>query len=257
MSRYSVDGQTVIVTGSSQGIGESTVRQLADDGANVVVTSRSKDRIEEVAADINESDRPGNAIAIECDVRERDAVENLVQTTIDEFGSLDTMVNNAGASFMAEFDDISQNGWETIVDINLKGTFHCCQVAGAVMQDDGGGTIINFSSVAGVQGAPLMSHYSAAKAGVINLTKTLAYEYAPYNIRVNCIAPGLVATPGVESQMGISVDEINRNNVDRRVGLEEEIADIVHFLATDQSSFLVGETLTPKGVPDIQESPDV
>jgi 3-oxoacyl-[acyl-carrier protein] reductase len=210
-----------------------------------------------VAREINESDRSGRSIAVDCDVRNRDEVEALVDACLREFGSLDTIVNNAGASFMAGFNDISPNGWETIVDINLHGTYHCSQVAGAAMQEFGGGSIINFSSVAGIQGAPRMSHYGAAKAGVINLTKTLAYEYASHDIRVNCIAPGLVATPGVESQMGITVDEVNRDTVERRVGLEEEIADIVQFLASDASSYLVGETLTPRGVPDIQESPDV
>jgi NAD(P)-dependent dehydrogenase (short-subunit alcohol dehydrogenase family) len=256
-NQYSVDGQTAIITGSSQGIGAVTAKRFADDGADVVITSRSQDRIDRVAREITESDRPGRAIAVECDVRNRDEVEALVNACLRKFGTLDTMVNNAGASFMAGFDDISPNGWETIVDINLHGTYHCSQVAGAAMQESGSGSIINFSSVAGIQGAPRMSHYGAAKAGVINLTKTLAYEYASHDIRVNCVAPGLVATPGVESQMGITVDEVDRDTVDRHVGLKEEIADVVQFLASDASSYLVGETLTPCGVPDIQESPDV
>ena len=218
--------------------------------------SRSQEKIDEVAAEINDSDRPGRAIAVECDVRDREAVEALLDATVEEFGGIDSMVNNAGASFMAGFDDISENGWKTIVDINLHGTFHCSQAAGERMQD-GGGTIVNLASVAGTDGSPYMSHYGAAKAGVVNLTTTLAYEYAGHGIRVNCVAPGFVATPGVESQMGVAADDVDRDEVERRMGRSEEIADIVQFLASEASSYVVGETVTAKGVPDIEESPDV
>jgi NAD(P)-dependent dehydrogenase (short-subunit alcohol dehydrogenase family) len=252
---FSVEGQTVVITGSSQGIGKVTAERFAEEGANVVVSSRSREKIDEVVAGIEASDVSGNAIAVECDVREREAVESLVDAATEEFGSLDTMVNNAGASFMAPFDDISENGWKTIVDINLHGTFHCSQVAGSIMQDqEGGGRIVNLASVAGTAGSPYMSHYGASKAGVVNLTTTLGNEYAEEGIRVNCIAPGLVATPGVASQMGITADEIDRSAVDRRMGLPEEIADTIQFLASDASSYLIGETIEVKGVPRIGES---
>jgi 3-oxoacyl-[acyl-carrier protein] reductase len=256
--RFSVNGDTVVITGSSQGIGKVTAEELAADGANVVVSSRSQEKVDAVAESINESDAPGDAIAVECDVRERDAVEALMDATVEAFGGIDTLVNNAGASFMAGFDDISENGWKTIVDINLHGTYHCAQAAGARMQEqDDGGRIVNFASVAGTKGSPYMSHYGAAKAAVVNFTTTLAYEYAPHDIRVNCIAPGFVATPGVESQMGVSADEVDRDSVKRRMGLSAEIADIVQFLASDASSYVVGETIEAKGVPDIEESPEV
>ncbi|MWG33573.1 SDR family NAD(P)-dependent oxidoreductase [Halomarina oriensis] len=252
--QFSVADQTVVVTGSSQGIGEVTARRFVEEGANVVVSSRDQEKVDAVAESINDENPAGRAIAVACDVRERDAVEALVEATVEEFGSLDTMVNNAGASFMAGFDDISENGWKTIVDINLHGTYHCCQVAGQQMQDqDEGGAIVNFASVAGQKGSPYMSHYGSAKAGVVNLTKTLAYEYAAHDIRVNCIAPGFVATPGVETQMGVSAGDIERDSVDRNIGLSEEISDIVQFLATPASSYIVGETLTAAGVPDIME----
>ncbi|PSQ18067.1 3-oxoacyl-ACP reductase [Halobacteriales archaeon QS_8_69_73] len=257
LSQYSVAGKTAVITGSSQGIGEVTAKRFADEGANVVVTSRSQEDIEAVAAEINGSDRPGEAIAVECDVRDREAVEALLDATVEEFGGIDSMVNNAGASFMAGFDDISENGWKTIVDINLHGTFHCSQAAGERMQDDGGGSIVNLASVAGIDGSPYMSHYGAAKAGVVNLTTTLAYEYAGHGVRVNCVAPGFVATPGVESQMGVAADDVDRDEVERRMGRSEEIADIVQFLASEAASYVVGETVTAKGVPDIEESPEV
>ncbi|UWG46749.1 Short-chain alcohol dehydrogenase [Halanaeroarchaeum sp. HSR-CO] len=251
--QFSVAGRTAIVTGASSGIGRTIAEQFAADGANVVVCSREQENVDPVAEDIAESDRPGEAVAVECDVMDRTAVEALVETTVDAFGGLDILVNNAGASFMAPFEDISENGWKTIVDINLHGTFHASQVAGEYMRDAGGGAIINVASVAGQQGAPYMSHYAAAKAGVINLTTTLANEWADADVRVNCIAPGFVATPGVESQMGVSASAIDRSSVDRQIGTSEEIADIAQFLASDASSYVVGETITAEGVPSVME----
>ncbi|MFO7927846.1 MAG: SDR family NAD(P)-dependent oxidoreductase [Halobacteriota archaeon] len=253
--RFSVDGKTAVITGSSQGIGAVTAKQFAAEGANVVVTSRSRDRIEAVATEINGSDSPGEAIALECDVRDRDAVASLVDGTIDEFGRIDSMINNAGASFMANVDDISENGWKTIVDINLHGTFHCAQIAGQRMQQqDHGGTIINFSSIAGTMGSQYMSHYGAAKAAVVNFTTSLSAAYAEHGIRVNCVAPGLVGTPGVASQMGIDPADVDREDIPKEIGLPEEIADIVQFLASDASSYIVGETITAQGVPPLEDA---
>ena len=251
--RFSVDGQVAVVTGASSGIGRAIAERFAEGGARVVVCSREQGNIEPVAEEIRE--RGNEALTIECDVTDREAVESLVETTVEEFGGLDCLVNNAGASFMAGFDDISENCWETIVDINLHGTYHCTQAAGEDLKD-GGGTVVNLSSVAGQRGSPYMSHYGAAKAGVINLTTTLAAEWASEDVRVNCIAPGFVATPGVESQMGVSAENIERAQVERRIGLSEEIADIAQFLASPASSYVVGETITAGGVPRVEETPD-
>jgi 3-oxoacyl-[acyl-carrier protein] reductase len=254
--RFSVADRTALVTGASSGIGQTIAEQFAADGADVVICSREQDNVDPVAAGIVKSERPGDALAVECDVTDREAVEALVDATVETFGGLDVLVNNAGASFMAGFDSISENGWKTIVDINLHGTYHCTQAAGEHLAD-GGGSVINLASVAGQQGAPYMSPYAAAKAGIINLTTTLAHEWAGDGVRVNCIAPGFVATPGIESQMGISAGDVDRSTVERRMGLSEEIADVAQFLASPAASFVVGETVTAAGVPDIMESPDV
>ncbi|SDR16677.1 SDR family NAD(P)-dependent oxidoreductase [Natronobacterium texcoconense] len=255
-AQFSVDGNVAVVTGASSGIGESIAKTFADDGVDVVVCSREQENVDPVADHIAESDRPGEALAVECDVTDREAVDALIEATVEEFGGLDVLVNNAGASFMAGFDDISENGWKTIVDINLHGTYNCIQAASDHLKD-GGGTVINFASVAGQQGAPYMSHYGAAKAAVVNLTTTLAHEWAGDDVRVNCIAPGFVATEGVESQMGISADDVDRSEVERRMGTVEEIADLTQFLASPASSYIVGETITARGVPDVMESPEV
>ncbi len=252
--RFGVEGKTAIVTGASSGIGRTIAERFAEGAASVVVCSREQENVEPVADGIRESG--GDALAVECDVTDREAVEALVEATVEEFGSIDTLVNNAGASFMAGFDDISENGWETVVDINLHGTYHCTQAAAEHLKD-GGGTVINLSSVAGQRGSPYMSHYGAAKAGIINLTTTLAAEWAGDDVRVNCIAPGFVATPGVESQMGVSAENVDRESVERRIGLPEEIADIAQFLASPAASYIVGETVTAGGVPRVEESPDV
>ncbi|WP_339102660.1 glucose 1-dehydrogenase [Haloterrigena salinisoli] len=254
--QFSVDGDVAIVTGSSSGIGRGIAKRFAADGVDVVVCSREQENVDPVAEEINESERPGEALAVECDVTDRDAVEALVEATVEEFGGLDVLVNNAGASFMADFDDISPNGWETIIDINVNGTYHCTHAAAEHLKD-GGGSVINLASVAGQRGSPMMSPYGAAKAAVINLTTTLSYEWADDDVRVNCIAPGFVATPGVESQMGVSADNIDREEVARRIGTVEEIADLAQFLASPASSYIVGETITAQGVPQISEESDV
>lgn len=252
--QFSVNGQTAIVTGSSSGIGKSIVERFADDGANVVVTSREMDNVAPVADEINDSERPGRALAIECDVTDREAVQDMVAATVDEFGGLDILINNAGASFQAPPAEISENGWKTIVNINLHGTFHCSQIAREHMCNNGGGRIVNIASVAGVRGSRSMSHYGAAKAGVINFTSSAAADWAEDDVWVNCIAPGLVATEGVRSQMGVEDDAggIDRTTPDRTIGKPEEVADLAQFLASPASSYLVGETVTIKGLPRLE-----
>jgi len=251
--RFSVSG-TAVVTGASSGIGRAVAERFAADGADVVVCSREQENVDPVAEGIREDG--GSALAVECDVTDRDAVDALVEATVEQFGGLDVLVNNAGASFVAGFDDISPNGWDTILDVNLGGTYHCTHAAAEHLKD-GGGAVVNVASVAGQEGAPYMSHYAAAKAAIINLTRTLAMEWSGDDVRVNCIAPGFVATPGLEAQMGVSADDVDREEVDRRIGVSEEIADAVRFLASPAASFVVGETLTAGGVPQGEEVPSL
>lgn len=249
--RFSVAGQTALVTGASSGIGRAIAETFAADGASVVICSREQGNVDPVASAIEAAG--GDALAVECDVTDETAVEAMIEATIEEFGGLDTLVNNAGASFMASFDDISVNGWETILGINLVGAATCTRIAAPELTD--GGSVINVSSVAGQRGAPYMSHYAAAKAGLERLTRSVAIEWAGRDVRVNCIAPGYVATPGVEQQMGVSADDVDRETVDRRVGESREIADITRFLASDAASFMTGETVVAQGVPPGEELP--
>lgn len=247
---FDVSGKTAIVTGASQGIGESIAKTLAAGGADVAICSRSMDRVGPVAEEIDDADDAGAALAVECNVRERDQVQALVDETVDEFGDIDFLVNNAGGEFVAPFEDISANGWQTIVDLNLNSTVHCTQLAGEVMREGSGGVIVNMSSVNGQHAAPGESHYGAAKAAIIRLTETLATEWADDGIRVNCVAPGLIQTPGVAETLGIDSEDMPpREETDRRIGHSEEIADVVQFLVSPAASFMNGETVTVKGVP--------
>ncbi len=250
--RFTVSGD-VIVTGGTKGIGKAAAREFLDAGCRVAVCSRDPENVEEAVDDLGEH---GEVYGESVDVRDTEGVEGFVDNVAAEFDGVDVLVNNAGASFMCNFDGLSPNGWDSIVEINLKGTYNCCHAAADYLQDDGG-VVVNLASVAGIQGAPMMSHYGAAKAGVVNLTSSLAYEWSKHDVRVNCLAPGYVATKGVEQQMGVSADEVERSEVKRKIGTVEEAADVILFLASPASSFIVGETVEMSGVPDIMETPEV
>lgn len=256
-SQYSVSGLTAIVTGGSRGIGRGIAERFVDEGANVVICSREQDSVDSAAEEINSKheDQNASAEAIECDITDRESVNAMVGATVDTFGSLDVLINNAGASFMAPFEEISENGWRKILDINLTGAFNCTQAAHGEMRQHGG-SVVNISSIAAFDGSPQMAHYGAAKAGMINLTKTLSYELAANDIRVNCVAPGVIATRGMETQMGLEADDIERSDVKRRIGTVQEIAEVVQFLVSPAASYVTGQTLAVEGVPQVEELHD-
>lgn len=248
MPEFSVAGRNAIVTGASQGIGRGVAENLASEGANVSICSRSIDRVGPVA-DAIENDG-GTAFAMECDVRDPDRVEAYVDATIDELGGVDLLVNNAGGQFRAPFEEISENGWTAIVDLNLNSVRHCCHAVGAHMRAHDGGDIINFSSLRAEIPSWERTPYAAAKAAIINLTENLALEWAEHDIAVNCISPGLIHTPGVEEVLGLGESDLqSRDTVDRRLGTVEDIAGIVQFLASDAAAFMTGEVVTAKGTP--------
>jgi NAD(P)-dependent dehydrogenase (short-subunit alcohol dehydrogenase family) len=253
--QFGLDGDAAIVTGASRGIGRTVAERFADEGVDVTICSRDDEEITEAATAIDEA-YDGACQGLACDVRDRETVEAMVAATTEAYGGVDYLVNNAGASFVAGFDDISANGWDSVVGVNLHGTVNCTQAASDSLRE-GGGAVVNVASHAGTQGAPYMSHYAAAKAAVINLTTTLGYEWAGDDVRVNCVAPGYVATPGLETQMGISAEAVDRDTADRTVGVEAEVADAIQFLASRAASFLTGETVPLKGKPQIEDTPEV
>jgi len=256
---FSIEGKTAIVTGGGVGIGKSIALEFARAGADVAVCSRKLENCEAVAKEVRNLGRRSFAMAV--DVRQEDQVKAIVDRAVAEFGRLDVMVNNAGASFRAKIEDISINGWNTVVQINLNGVFLGSKHAGRQMlaQPDGG-VIINIASVAGVYGSTMMSHYGASKAAVIMLTRELGVAWGRRGVRVNCIAPGPIETEGyldVLHKTEKDAEEIY-NRVASRVGMGrwgkvEEIAWPCIFLASDASSFMTGETIVIDGGPSPKE----
>ena len=256
-SPFSLEGKIAIVTGGGLGIGRSISLEFARAGADVVVASRKLEHLESVAAEIRALGRRSFAIAV--DVRQEEGVKELVERTARDLGRLDVMVNNAGASFRSKPEDISPNGWNAVIGINLNGVFFGCKWAGRQMMSQGRGVIINISSIAGVYGSTMMPHYGAAKAAVINFTRTLGMAWGRQGIRVNGVAPGPVETEGY-------LDVLHKTNPDaqktydavaNRVGMGrwgrvEEIAYPCIFLASDASSFMTGETIIVDGGPSPQ-----
>ena len=248
MSQFELTDKVAIITGGGTGIGQTIALEFVKAGANVVIASRKQSNLDSTVEKIKALGK--TALAIATDIRVPEQVDDLIKQTVDKFGRIDIMVNNAGASFMSPVEEMTPNGWDTIININLKGTFLCCRAAGKVMIEQKSGKIINVASTAGVNGSPRMAHYGAAKAGVINFTKSLATEWAPYNINVNCITPGLIETEGVKTQMNLdpqAIEEQKKLPLLRRPGQTEDIAFTAIFLASEASKFLTGENIIVRG----------
>ncbi|SDN23600.1 NAD(P)-dependent dehydrogenase, short-chain alcohol dehydrogenase family [Halogranum gelatinilyticum] len=243
-----LSGETAIVTGSSKGIGKGIAERFADEGANVVVNSRSQERADEVAAEIRENG--GTAVGIEADVTDEDAMEALVETTVEEFGSVDVMVNNAGMTILGEAAEFDVDDWRHVIEVDLVGTFVGCQAAGRQMIEQGdGGAILNMSSLMGGRGLQLRSPYCASKAGVNNLTQTLAVEWAEHDIHVNALAPGFIwteITEQTQGSAGYTNDDIRDRTPLNRFGTVEEMAECALFLV-GQNNFVTGEVLYADG----------
>jgi len=252
---FSLEGKTAIVTGGGTGIGKSIALEFARAGADVAICSRKQEHLDPVVKAIQQTGK--RAFATVVDVRQEEQVKATVERAVAEWGRLDVMVNNAGASFRSKPEDISPNGWNTVVNINLTGVFLGCKWAGRqMMAQPGGGVIINIASVAGVYGSTAMPHYGAAKAGVIMLTRELGTAWGRKGVRVNCIAPGPVETEGyldVLKQAGPDARK-TYDAVAARVGMGrwgkvEEIAWPCVFLASAAAAWMTGETIVIDGGP--------
>ena len=246
---FDIAGKVTIVTGGGTGIGADIAREFCRRGAKVMITSRTMDHLGPVADGIRKEG--GIVETMTCDVRQNDQVEAVVKKALDAWGQIDVLINNAGASFVAHAHDISPNGFAAIVAINLNGTFNFSRaVAKVMMEKKTGGNIINISSDSGVYGAATMSHYGAAKAGVINLTRSLAIEWARYGIRVNCVSPGPIDTPGVKEVLW-PTPELQKRATDgtalKRFGTGPEVAWPCIFLASEASSYITGANLQVDG----------
>jgi NAD(P)-dependent dehydrogenase (short-subunit alcohol dehydrogenase family) len=259
-SPFSLEGKAAVITGGGTGIGKSIALEFARAGADVAICSRKIEHLGPVAKAIRDLGRRSFATVV--DVRVEEQVQAMVDQAARELGRLDVMVNNAGASFRARPEDISVNGWNAVVGINLTGVFLGCKWAQRQMvKQGGGGVIVNVASIAGVYGSTMMPHYGAAKAAVINLTRALGVAWARQGVRVNCIAPGPVETEGyldVLKKTDPNAEKTYRAVASRvgmgRWGRVEEIAYPAIFLASDASSFMTGETIIVDGGPSPRES---
>ena len=236
-----LDGRVAVITGGAGGIGSAIARRYGAQGAKVVVASRGADRLEAFAATLREEGY--EALAVATDVTDAAAVEHLRAATVEAFGGLDVWVNNAGgAMFIKTPEALAPAEWDAAIALNLTSVFLGSQAAYRVMADNGGGRIINISSVAGIRMSPAFVHYGAAKAGVINLTKGLASSWGPKHINVNCIAPGLTATEGVAAWLPPKEDKDGAPVPPLQYPPDpEHVADLSVFLASDASARISGE----------------
>jgi len=241
-------GRVALVTGGGTGIGKEISLGLARLGADLVLASRERAHLEPAAAEIEKLGR--RVLVKPTDIRQPDQVEALFQETRDTFGKLDYLINNAGANFMCPAERLSPNGWNAILSIVLTGTFLCSQQAAAIMKEKKYGKIINITTPYSWTGAPLVAHSGAAKAGLENLTKTLAVEWAHIGIRVNSVAPGPVATEGAKERLWANpeVEEMIRKRIPLgRFATCEDVATAVYFLLSEAADYITGATLVVDG----------
>ncbi len=246
MERLRLDGKVAVVTGSSRGIGRAIALKLADRGAKVVVNYRiSQAEAEEVASLIRKCG--SEAVTFKADVSRREEAEALIQEALGRFGRLDILVNNAGLIRDTLLVRMSDEDWDLVMDVNLRGTFYCCRAAVRPMIRQRWGRIINMSSIVGVHGNVGQTNYSAAKAGVIGFTKSLAKEVASRNVTVNVVAPGLIETD-VTTKLNERVKaELFKRIHLGRLGTPEEVAELVAFLASDAAGYITGQVLLIDG----------
>ncbi len=242
--------KVVVITGARRGMGRADALLFAQKGAKVVVSDISQEDCQKVVDQIEK--KGGQAIAVKCDVSQKQEVDNLFQKTIEKFGRVDVLVNNAGICEFKPFLEMTEEEWDRTLDINLKGYFLCAQAAAKEMAKQKSGVIVNVASVAmGQVGVGFLNivHYCASKGGIAAMTEAMALELAPYNIRVNAIAPGMIETPMLDSikQDPKAMEGILARVPLNRMGKPEEIADLVVFLASDKSSYITGSIVVIDG----------
>lgn len=242
-SRFS--GRTVIITGGANGIGRATALRFGREGAAVVVADTDAEQGSAAVTVIQ--DEGGEALFVETDVTSTADVDHVVGATIEHFSSIDILINNAGLTRDGTLQKMSEGAFDEVVDVNMKGAFHCAKAAVPYMEDQQDGRILNAASIVGRYGNFGQSNYVAAKAGVIGMTKTWARELGPKGITVNAVAPGFIDTAMVSSVPETLVPLIKEKTPLRRFGSPEEVASAYLFLASDDASFITGTVLGVDG----------
>jgi 3-oxoacyl-[acyl-carrier protein] reductase len=245
--RIQVDlsGKTAIVTGASRGIGKAIALRLASAGAKVACVARSADKLAEAVEAIKAAG--GDAEAHKCDVSDSESVTQLVESLAEKWGGLDIIVNNAGITKDTLIPRMSDDDWDLVIATNLRSVFLFTRAASMIMMRKRSGRIINIASVSGIMGNAGQANYSASKAGVIGMTRTVAQELASRKVTVNAICPGFIASEMTQA-MGATLDEFVKTRIPaKRLGEAEEVADAVLYLASDSAAYITGEVITIDG----------
>jgi len=243
-----LEGKNALVTGGSQGIGAAASLELAREGANVCLTYRKHDvEAKKYADEIREMGR--KALAIKCDISSFAEAESVVKKAVDEFGGLDILVNNAGMNWDGVSWKMSEEQWDRVIEVNLKGYFNFTRQVAPIFKNQKYGKIINITSINGMRGKFGQSNYSASKAGIIGFTKAVAKELGAFSVNVNAVAPGLIETTMLkESDSRDKIIDMAMNEIVlKRVGQPEDLANVVAFLASDKARHVTGEVIKVDG----------
>jgi NAD(P)-dependent dehydrogenase (short-subunit alcohol dehydrogenase family) len=257
------DDKVAIVTGGGTGIGLAIAEELVQLGARVVIASRKMKRLAPAAKGLSR-DYDAQVIPLTCNIRDRESVAALYDQTLGAFGKIDFLINNGGGQFMAAAESISEKGWKAVIDTNLNGTWNMCQVGGEKWFYDHGGRIVNV--IADMwRGFPGMVHTGASRAGIANLTMTLAAEWAKFGIQINCVAPGVILSTGAHNYPPGMMEALDTHIPLKRLGSPEEVSSAVMFLLGPGGDFITGESLRIDGgsslwgnswpIPDPDEKP--
>jgi 3-oxoacyl-[acyl-carrier protein] reductase len=238
-------GKIALVTGAAQGIGRAIALLLAQKGADIVISDINLEKAEEMAKEIEALGR--KAMAIKVDVANTNDVERMVEAILERFGQIDILVNNAGIARDKLILRMTEEDWDSVLNVNLRGTFNCTKAVIKHMSKQRKGKIVNIASVVGEMGNVGQANYSASKAGVIGFTKTIAREFAQRGINVNAIAPGYIETPMTEALTEKVKEELRRMIPMERLGRPEDVAQAVFFLVSEASSYITGQVLNVNG----------